>query len=260
LDVLGSPKTDNMFNAGWAWAGSSPYKGTKLMGAYFGGTRQSMAICWPARIKHDSTPRAQFHHVIDVVPTIYEAAKITPPRVVNGIEQTPMDGVSMACTFADAKAKDRRTTQFFDIFGSRGIYSDGWFAGAFGLRTPWVPGFPPSVKDWNPEKDVWELYNLNEDWSQANDLAAKMPEKLTQMKSLFLVESAKNLNLPIGGGFWSTAAFHPEDAPVPHTRSGPSLAPSPGCRSWRRRGSGKPTTRSAWRSPCQRKPMACFTQ
>ena len=213
MDVLGSPKTDNHYNAGWAWGGSTPYKSTKLVAAHFGGTRQNMAVSWPAKIKHDTTPRPQFHHVIDIVPTIYEAAKITPPRVVNGFPQDPIDGVSMAYTFADAKAKDRRTTQFFDIMGSRGIYHDGWFAGSFGPRTPWVPGLPPGIGEWNPEKDVWELYNLNEDWSQANDLAAKMPEKLAAMKNLFLVESTKNKNLPIGGGLW-TIMFHPEDAPV----------------------------------------------
>ena len=212
LDVLGSPKTDNMYHAGWAWAGSTPYKSTKLVGAHFGGTRQPLAISWPKSIKVDATPRAQFHHVIDVVPTIYEVTKITAPRVVNGIDQDPIQGVSMAYTFGDAKAKDRVTTQFFDIMGSRGIYHDGWFAGTFGPRTPWVAGAPP-IKDWNPEKDVWELYNLAEDWSQANDLAAKMPDKVASMKNLFLLESTKNKNMPIGGGLW-TLVLHPEDAPA----------------------------------------------
>lgn len=216
LDVLGSPKTDNHYNAAWAWSGSTPYRSTKLVAAHFGGTRQNMAVSWPAKIKHDTTPRAQFHHVIDIVPTIYEAAKITPPRVVNGFDQDKIDGVSMSYTFADAKAKDRRTTQFFDIMGSRAIYHDGWLACTFGPRTPWTPGTPPGIATWNPENDKWELYNLSEDWSEANDLAAKMPEKLAQMKSLFLVESAKNKNLPIGGGLWTM--FHPEDAPAtPYT-------------------------------------------
>lgn len=217
LDVLGSPKTDNHYNASWAWSGSTPYRSTKLVAAHFGGTRQNMAVSWPAKIKHETTPRPQFHHVIDVVPTIYEAAKITPPRVVNGYEQNKIDGVSMAYTFADAKAKDRRTTQFFDVMGSRGIYHDGWFAATFGPRTPWLAGLPPGIATWNPENDKWELYNLNEDWSEANDLAAKMPEKLAQMKSMFLVEATKNKNLPIGGGLW-TIIFHPEDAPAtPYT-------------------------------------------
>ena len=224
LDVLGSPKTDNMYHAGWAWAGSTPYKSTKLVAAHFGGTRQPMAVSWPAKIKPDATPRPQFHHVIDIVPTIYEATKITPPLVVNGVPQDSIDGVSMAYTFADAKAKGRRTTQFFDVMGSRGIYHDGWFACTFGPRTPWVPGLPKGIREWSPEKDVWELYNLEEDWSQANDLAAKMPEKLAEMKDLFLLESTKNKNLPIGGGLW-TIVLHPEDAPAtPYTEwtfSGP---------------------------------------
>jgi arylsulfatase A-like enzyme len=224
LDVLGTAKTENMYHAGWAWAGGSPYKSTKLVAAHFGGTRQPMAVSWPAKIKHDETPRPQFHHVTDIVPTIYEVVGITAPRVVNGVDQMSIDGISMAYTFADASAKGRKTTQFFDIMGSRGIYHDGWFADTFGPRIPWVPGMPKGIADWNPENDVWELYNLDEDWSQANDLAAKMPERVAYMKNLFLIESTKNQNLPIGGGLW-TVVFHPEDAPsTPYTEwtfSGP---------------------------------------
>ena len=214
LDVLGGPKTDNMYHAGWGWAGSTPYKGTKLMAAYFGGTRQPMAVAWPAHIKPDPTPRVQFHHVIDIVPTIYEVTKITPPRVVNGFEQDPIAGVSMVYAFADPKAPGTRHTQFFDIMASRGIYHDGWFASAPGPRDPWVGGMPKGIKEWSPLTDKWELYNINEDWSQANDLAAANPQKLAEMKELFLIESTKNKNLPIGGGMWSTAMFHPEDAPA----------------------------------------------
>jgi arylsulfatase A-like enzyme len=217
LDVLGSPMTDNMYHAGWAWAGSTPYRSTKLIAAHLGGIRQPMAVSWPQGIRPDPTPRPQFHHVIDIVPTIYEVTGITPPRVVSGIPQDDFDGTSMVYTFADARAKGQRTTQFFDVMGSRGIYHDGWFASAFGPRIPWKPGLA-DVKDWNPENDVWELYNLDEDWTQANDLAAKMPDKLVEMKALFLVESTKNKNLPIGGGLW-TAALHPEDGPsTPYTQ------------------------------------------
>ena len=120
----------------------------------------------------------------------------------------------MGYTFGDAKAAGRRKTQFFDIMASRGIYHDGWFASALGPREPWVQGVPKGAAEWSPEKDKWELYNLEEDWSQSNDLAAKMPEKLGQMKEMFLLESVKNRNLPIGGGLWSTVMFHPEDAPA----------------------------------------------
>ena len=216
LDALGGPKTDNMYHAGWAWAGSTPYRSTKLVAAHFGGTRQPTAVSWPKGIKADATPRPQFHHVIDIAPTIYDLLKITPPREVNGVPQDSIDGISMTYTFADSKAKGQRLTQFFDIMASRGIYHDGWFASAFGPRFPWVPGMPKGIETWSPENDKWELYNLNEDWSQADDLAAKMPEKVEQMKSLFLIESTKNKNLPIGGGLWT--GLHPEDGPAtPYT-------------------------------------------
>jgi arylsulfatase A-like enzyme len=209
LDALGSHKTDNMYHAGWAWAGSTPYKGTKLLASHFGGTRNPLAVRWPARIKPDAAPRAQFHHCNDVVPTIYEILGITPPHTVNGVEQDPIDGVSFAYTLADSKAKGQLLTQYFEIMGSRAIYHDNWLACAFGPRTPWLPGLPPGIHDWTPDNDVWELYNLDDDWSQSNDLAAKMPEKLSQMKEIFLIEAAKNNALPIGGGLW-TVALHPE--------------------------------------------------
>ena len=238
LDALGGPKTDNMYHAAWAWAGSTPYKSTKLVGAHFGGTRQPMAVAWPKRIKADPTARPQFHHVIDIVPTIYELTKITPPRIVNGFEQDSIDGVSMVYAFDDAKAPGTRKTQFFDIMASRGIYHDGWFASAPGPREPWVGGMPKGIKEWSPLTDRWELYNLDEDWSQANDLAATNPKKLEELKLLFLLESTKNKNLPIGGGLWSTAMFHPEDAPAstltewtfdgPLTRMPESAAPKLG--------------------------------
>ncbi|MBF4464232.1 arylsulfatase [Flavobacterium sp. LC2016-12] len=215
LDVLGGPKTDNMFHAGWAWAMSTPYQGTKLQGAYFGGTRQPMAISWPKGIKHDTKPHPQFHHVIDIVPTIYEIAHIKAPQIVNGFAQDEIDGVSMVYSLNDASAKDTRHTQFFDIMASRGVYNNGWFASARGPREPWVGGIPKGIKSWTPLTDTWQLYNIDADWSQSTDLAAKEPKKLEEMKALFLTESAKNKNLPIGGGLWSTALYHPEDAPAP---------------------------------------------
>ena len=238
LDALGGPKTDNMYHAAWAWAGSTPYQGTKLQGAYFGGTRQPMAVAWPKRIKADATARPQFHHVIDIVPTIYELTKITPPRMVNGFKQDPIAGVSMAYTLGDAKAPGTRKTQFFDIMASRGIYHEGWFASAPGPREPWVGGMPKGIKEWSPLTDKWELYNIDKDWSQAKDLASENPKKLEQMKALFIEESKKNKNLPIGGGLWLTAMFHPEDAPAspftewtfdfPITRMPESAAPKLG--------------------------------
>jgi arylsulfatase A-like enzyme len=207
LDVLGTPATDNHYNAGWAWAASTPYKGTKLTAAYFGGTRQPLAVSWPAKIKHDTKLRTQFHHVSDVGPTIFEILDITPPKVVNGYNQDPIDGISMLYTFNDAEAPEHKKTQFFDIMGSRGIYNDGWYACTFGPRVPWMT-VTPGMGTWTPDKDVWELYNLKEDWSQANDLAKINPKKLQELKDLFLVESARNYNMPIGGGLW--ALLHPE--------------------------------------------------
>jgi len=209
LEVLGSPKTDNMYHAGWAWAGGAPYQYTKLIASHFGGTRNPMAVRWPMKIKADATLRAQFLHVNDVAPTIYDIVGITPPRVVNGIPQDPFDGVSFAGTFTDAKAEEVKHTQYFEIMGSRGIYHDGWMASAFGPRTPWIPGLPKELLEWTPGKDRWELYNLNEDWSQDDDLAAKMPEKLADMKQMFLIEFTRNSGLPVGGGLW-VPVFHPE--------------------------------------------------
>lgn len=214
LDALGSAKTDNMYHAGWAWAGSTPYQGTKLQGAYFGGTRNPMAISWPKSIQADKTPRPQFHHVNDIVPTVYDILDIAAPQVVNGFTQIPFDGTSMAYTFADPDAEGTKMTQFFDIMASRGIYQDGWFASARGPRVPWVAGIPKGIKDWSPLTDTWQLYHIDDDWSQADDLAATEQATLEELKALFLTESAKNLNLPIGGGLWSTALYHPEDAPA----------------------------------------------
>lgn len=218
LDVLGSPLVDNMYHAGWAWAGSTPYQGLKLMGAYFGGTRNPMAIKWPKKIKPDPKPRAQFHHCNDLVPTIYELLGITPPKEVNGVKQDPIHGTSFAYAFNAPDEPGQLHTQFFDIFGSRSIYHDGWIAGAVGPRLPWVKGVDPDILTWSPNSDDWELYNLEEDWSQSRNVADQHPEKLQMLKNLFLVESAKYKNLPVGGGLW-TVIFHPEMKIVPEATS-----------------------------------------
>jgi arylsulfatase len=209
LDLLGSPKLDNQYHAGWAWAGSTPYQGMKLLASHLGGTRNPMAVRWPAKITPDQTPRSQFHHCNDVVPTIYELLGITPPRVVNGIPQDPIDGVSFAYTFDDPTAEGRLKTQYFEIMGSRSIYHDGWMASAFGPRAPWVPGVPPGIREWTPDQDVWELYDIDNDWTQANDLAEQMPDKLDQMREMFAMEAARNSVYPVGGGLW-VVAIHPE--------------------------------------------------
>lgn len=209
LDVLGSPLVDNQYHAGWAWAGSTPYQGTKLLASHFGGTRNPLAVRWPRAIGPDPTPRPQFHHCNDLVPTIYELIGIAPPRVVNGVPQDSIDGVSFAYSFDDPAAKGRLRTQYFEVMGSRSIYHEGWMASAFGPRVPWLPGLPPGIREWSPDQDAWELYNLEEDWSQANNLADQHPEKLAQLKDIFLVEATRNSALPIGGGLW-IPALHPE--------------------------------------------------
>lgn len=213
MDVLGSPKTDNMYHAGWAWAGSTPYQGTKLTASHFGGTRTPLAISWPGKIEHDTTPRSQFHHVNDVVPTLYEVIGIQAPALVDGVTQQPMDGISMKYTFADAKAAGQKKAQYFECMADRGIYSpDGWYAAAWGPRTPWVPGLPPSIATWTPDNDKWMLYNLNDDFSQSTDLAAKNPQKLAELKQLFDQQAKANLVYPVGGGLWSIV-WSPQSAP-----------------------------------------------
>ncbi len=208
LDALGGPKMDNMYHAGWAWAGSTPFQSTKLIAAHFGGTRNPMAVSWPARIKADATPRAQFHHVNDIAPTIYDILGIKPPKVVDGFEQDPIDGVSMVYTFNAANAATHKDKQYFDNNGSRGIYQDGWFASTFGPLTPWLT-VSPGLATWDSAKDVWQLYDLKTDFSQATDLAAKEPKLLDEMKELFLDEARENRVFPIGAGIW--LRLHPED-------------------------------------------------
>ncbi|WP_127794696.1 arylsulfatase [Agromyces sp. LHK192] len=209
LDALGTPATDNQYHAAWAWAGSSPYQGMKLLASHLGGTRNPMFVQWPGRIAHDPVPRTQFHHVIDLAPTVYEILGIPHPEVVNGIPQDPIDGTSFAYAIDDAAADGRHRVQYFEIMGSRSIYQDGWIASATGPRLPWVPGAPAGLATWTPDADRWELYHLDEDWSQAHDLAAEHPEKVAQLKELFAIEAARNDVLPVGGGLW-VPAFHPE--------------------------------------------------
>jgi arylsulfatase len=212
LDALGSSKTDNMYHAGWAWAGSAPFQGTKLNASHFGGTRTPLAVSWPKSIKADKTPRTQFHHVNDIVPTIYDVLGIQVPKTVDGVTQQPMDGISMKYTFADAAAPGRKGPQYFEVMGDRGIYADGWFASVWGPRVPWVPGLPPGIATWSPEKDTWLLYDLRKDFSQATDVAAAQPAKLEQMKKLFDSEAKANFVYPVGGGLWSVV-WSPQSAP-----------------------------------------------
>lgn len=202
LDALGTALLDNMYHHGWAWACDTPFKSTKLVAAHFGGTRTPLGVMWPRKIKHDPRPRVHFHHVIDIAPTIYEAIGIVPPRVYNGWEQQPIDGVSFLSSLFDASAKETKMTQYFEIMGSRGIYHDGWFACTFGPRTPWVASLEKVLK-WKPEEDVWELYDLRNDYSQGKDLAEADPQKLKSLKEMFMVHAARNQVLPVGGALFA---------------------------------------------------------
>jgi arylsulfatase A-like enzyme len=208
LDVLGSPKTDSMYHAGWAWAGNTPFQQTKLIASHFGGTRNPMVISWPKGIKPDHTPRPQFHHVNDIAPTIYEIVGIKPPKVVDGFVQDPIDGVSLAYTFSDPKAPTRKKVQYFDNNGSRAIYQDGWIATTFGPLVPWLPG-APGLATWDSAKDKWELYQITRDFSEARDLAGKEPKRLSDLQKVFDEQARANKVYPLGAGIW--LRLHPED-------------------------------------------------
>ncbi len=191
IDDLGGPMTYGHYAAGWAVAGDTPFTWTKAVASNYGGTRNGMVIRWPERIKAKGEIRSQWHHVIDIAPTILEAAGLPEPKRVDGIEQTPIEGVSFLYTFNDARAKDRHLVQYFEIAGNRGIYRDGWFAGTV-HKAVWEDAPRASL-----EKDKWELYNTRTDFSLANDLAAKYPDKLKEMQDLFMTEAVKYRVLPI---------------------------------------------------------------
>ena len=201
IDELGGPLTYNHYPVGWAHAMDAPMQWTKQVASHFGGSRNGMVISWPARIKDRGSLRSQFCHVIDIVPTIYEAAGITPPTVMDGVQQKPLEGVSLVYTFDNANAPTRHSTQYFELVGNRAIYKDGWMASTTPLRLPWATiGFEP-----NPDDFKWELYNINEDFSQANNLAEKNPNKLKELQDAFDVEAKKYNVYPLDSSFASRA-------------------------------------------------------
>ena len=211
MDALGGPKLDIMYHHGWAYAGAAPFQGTKLVAAYLGGTRTPLVISWPEKIKHDGKVRSQFHHVNDIAATIYDILGIIPPKVVDGVEQQPLDGISMMYTFSQPEAKTTKKTQYFEILGSRGIYHEGWFAGTFGPKAPWSTDVS-GMMTWEPEKEPWELYNLDKDYSQSKNLAKENPKKLAELKTLFDKEATDNSVYPIGASFY-TAFYSNQELP-----------------------------------------------
>ena len=196
-DVWGSDKTQPHMSVAWSWAFDTPFKWTKQVASHFGGTRQGMAISWPGHINDAGGVRTQFHHIIDIVPTILEATGIQAPAMVDGVAQKPIEGVSMAYTFdkANANAPSTRPTQYFEMWGNRAIYHDGWIAATTPWEGPWLMGLGHAPDVVNGYK--WELYNIAEDYSENNDLAAKMPDKLRSMQELFLVEASKYNVFPL---------------------------------------------------------------
>jgi len=191
IDKWGGPETFPHMAAGWAVAFDAPFSWTKQVASDFGGTRNGMVVHWPKGIEAKGGIRTQFTHVIDVAPTILEAADLPEPKIVNGTPQTPIEGVSMLYAFDDAKAMERHTTQYFEMFGNRAIYRDGWLARTL-HRAPWQTGKQKPL-----ESDVWDLYNVREDFSLTRNLAGERPEKLSEMKALFMFEAEKYHVLPI---------------------------------------------------------------
>jgi len=203
IEAWGNDHTAPHIAAAWAWAGNTPFQWGKQMASHLGGTRNPMVVAWPNRIKASGDLRSQFTHCIDIGPTILEAAGIPEPKIVDGIEQQPMDGTSFLYTFDEPGAEERHTVQYFEVIGSRAIYKDGWWACARLDKAPWefspaaLAPFAPGK--WDPEQDTWELYYLPDDFTQANDLAAEKPEKLAELKELFWQEAERNHVLPLLG-------------------------------------------------------------
>ena len=193
LDELGSPSSYNHYAVGWAWANCAPFQWTKQVASHWGGTRNGTIVHWPNGIEDKGGLRSQFSHVIDLAPTILEAAGLPEPTTVNGVQQSPMEGTSMLYTFNEPDAAERHDLQYFEMFGNRGIYHRGWSA-VTKHRTPWVMtgGVLPAFDD-----DVWELYDGNSDYSQAHNLAAEQPERLATLQRLWLIEATKYQVLPL---------------------------------------------------------------
>jgi arylsulfatase A-like enzyme len=213
MDDFGTARCENHFNVGWAWALDSPFQWMKQVASHFGGTRNALTVSWPANIKDAGGLRDQFHHVVDIAPTILEAAGISPPSHVNGIEQMPVAGTSMAYSFEEPAATSTRTTQYFEILGNRAIYHEGWIASCFHGRVPWIryAGF-----EFDGGQENWELYNIAADFSQSLDLAQDHPEKLIAMRELFEEEAKRHGVYPLR----DASSPRNQEFSVPHSLGG----------------------------------------
>ena len=206
IEAIGGIHTAPHVAAAWAHAMNTPFQYGKQSASHLGGTRDPMVVAWPSRIKPDPASRSQFTHVIDIGPTILEAAGLPEPKTVDGIAQEPMDGTSFLYSFDDAAAPERHTQQYFEMFGSRGMYKDGWWAASRPDRLPWdlspqtLALYGPQ-SDWDPDRDTgWELYDLTKDFSQAHDVAAEHPDKVRELQELWWAEAERNRVLPLMAG------------------------------------------------------------
>ena len=206
IEAIGGDHTAPHVAAAWAHAMNTPFKWGKQMASHLGGTRDPMAVAWPAKLKADKTMRSQFTHCIDIGPTILEAAGIPEPKTVDGIPQEPMDGTSFLYTLDDPTAAERHTTQYFEMFGGRAMYKDGWWAASKPDRIPWdfspatIAKFGPD-SDWDPDRDApWELYDLTTDFSQAHDIADQHPDRIKELQDLWWEEAERNRALPLWAG------------------------------------------------------------
>ena len=194
MDDFGSARCENHFNVGWAWALDAPFQWMKQVASHFGGTRNGLAVSWPARITDAGGLRSQFHHVVDIAPTILEAAGVPWPDQVDGIEQMPVHGTPMGYSFDDEAASSRRTTQYFEILGNRAVYHDGWMASCFHGRVPWIR---LAAYEFDGPDEHWELYDITNDFSQSVDLSETFPEKLAELRALFEREAGANGVFPL---------------------------------------------------------------
>jgi arylsulfatase len=212
IDLFGGPEAYNHYAVGWAHAMDTPYQWTKQVASHWGGTRNGTIVHWPKGIKATGEIRSQFHHVIDVAPTILDVAGLPHPTVVNSVQQAPIEGVSMRYSFDDASAAERHETQYFEMFCNRGIYHKGWTA-VTRHGVPWVGAYKRGF-----DEDVWELYDTNTDWTQSKDLARENPKKLADLQRLFIIEATKHSALPLDDRTFER--FNPEMAGRPQLIQG----------------------------------------
>ncbi|MES1213185.1 MAG: sulfatase-like hydrolase/transferase, partial [Singulisphaera sp.] len=201
LKEMGGPKTDPHYASAWAWAGNTPFPWGKQIASHLGGIRSPLVVSWPKRIKDKGSVRSQFAHVNDVLPTVLEVAGLPAPKVVDGVPQIPVQGVSFADSILDGSARSRHTTQYFSILGNRSIYKDGWLLSARLPKLPWDMSPPTMARfapgAWDPDKDPVQLFDLESDYSQADDVAGKYPDKVKELRELFWEEAARNNVLPL---------------------------------------------------------------